>query len=82
MAHLNELFSKVKRGDAFRTQTLMRIVGKYERSRTAEDEVMQEAITYENLYTKSSASLVIWENQITRTGQTPDEFDDTRSSKK
>jgi hypothetical protein len=53
VARLNEQFPKVKRGDQFRTQTLMRIVEKYEWSRTAEEGVVQDAISYDALYTKS-----------------------------
>lgn len=37
---LNESFPRVNRGDAFRTQTLMHIIYKYEWARTAEEEVM------------------------------------------
>jgi hypothetical protein len=56
---LNEQFPKVKRGDQFCTQTLMRIVDKYEWSPTAEEGVMQDALSYEALCTKLSASLVL-----------------------
>jgi hypothetical protein len=79
VARLNEQFPKVKRGDQFRTQTLMRIFEKYEWSRTAEEGVMQDALSYDALYTKLSASLVIWEHQITRSGGDPDLADDRRS---
>ena len=39
---LNGQFQKVKRGDAFKRQNLMKIVERYEWSRTAEEDVMQE----------------------------------------
>lgn len=35
---------------------------------------------YEQLYTKNSASLVILENQVTRTGQDPESANDRRTS--
>lgn len=41
VAHLNEQFPKVKRGNEFKTKTLMKIVECYEWSRKAEGEVMQ-----------------------------------------
>lgn len=78
VARLNEQFPKVKRGNAFKTQTLMKIVERYEWSRTAEEEVMQDSLTYDNLYTKLSASIVIWENELTRQGRNPEEADDRR----
>jgi hypothetical protein len=80
VARLNAQFPKVKRGDQFRTQTLMKIVEKYEWSRTAEEEVMQDALSYDALYTKLSASLVIWEHEVARSGGDPDHADDSRSA--
>ena len=59
VARLNEQLPRVKRGPVFRTQTLMKIVEKYEWSRTSEEEVMQDKIDYNELYTKLSGSLVI-----------------------
>lgn len=82
VARLNEQFPTGKRGDAFRTQTLMRIVEKYEWSRTAEEKVMQVAIKCDELYTHLSASLVIWENEVTRSGGDADTADDRRNSKR
>jgi hypothetical protein len=53
----------------------MKIVEECEWSRSAEEEVMQDALGYDALNTKLSklsASLVIWENEITRSGRDPD----------
>lgn len=46
----------------------MEIVKKYEWSCTAEEEVMLDAIEYDKHYTKLFSSLVIQENQISRSG--------------
>lgn len=43
--------------------TLMKIVEKYKRSSTAEEEVRQEQLTFDELCTKLTAFLVIWENE-------------------
>jgi len=59
----------------------MRIVEKYEWSRKAEEEVMSTAVSYDELYTKLSASLVVWERDMARTGRNPETADDTRLSK-
>lgn len=59
----------------------MKIVEKYERSRTAEEDVMQDGLSYDGLYTKLSASLVIWKNGMTQMGQDPDTTDDRRMRK-
>lgn len=45
VSRLNAQFPKLKRGPVFRTQTLMKIVEKYEWSRTSEEEVMQDKLT-------------------------------------
>ena len=82
VARLNEQFPRVKRGPVFRTQTLMKIVDKYEWSRTSEEEVMQDKIDYDELYTKLSGSLVIWESEVKRSGRDPDAVDDRRSASK
>jgi hypothetical protein len=58
VARLNEQFPKVKRGDQFHTQALMKIVAKYEWSRTAEEEMMPDALSHDALYT--SSSLLHW----------------------
>lgn len=73
---MNEQFPKVKRGAAFKTQKFMKIVDKYEWSRTAEEEIMQEKLSYDSLYTKLSASIVMWENEIVRSGMNVDTADD------
>jgi hypothetical protein len=78
VARLNDQFPKVKRGDQFKTQTLIKIEEKHEWSRSAEEEVMQDSLGYDTLYTKLSASLVIWENEKTRSGRDPDTADDRR----
>jgi hypothetical protein len=78
VARLNEQFPKVKRGEQFRTQTLMKIVERYEWSRTAAEEVMQDTLNFDSLYTKISASIVIWENEVLRSGHDPDLADDRR----
>ena len=80
VSRLNEQFPKIKRGDSFRTQTLMKIVEKYEWSRTTEEEVMQDALKYDAVYTKLSASLVIWELEVSRSGKDPETTDDRRVS--
>ena len=59
VARLNQQFPKEKRGEPFKFQTLMRIVEKYEWSRHSEEEVMRDPISYDELYTKLSASLVV-----------------------
>lgn len=82
VSRLNEQFPKVKRGAAFKTQTLMKIVERYEWSRTAEEEVMQDKLDYDSLYTKLSASIVIWENEIVRNGKSPNNESDLRSAMK
>jgi hypothetical protein len=69
-------FPEVKRGDQFRTQTLMRIVEKFKWSRKSEEEVLQEALSYDALYIKLPASLLIWEHQIKLSGGDPDLADD------
>ena len=81
VARLNQQFPKEKRGEPFKLQTLMRIVEKYEWSRYSEEEVMRDAISYDKLYTKLSASLVVWEREVSRSGQNPDTADDTRDRK-
>jgi hypothetical protein len=78
VARLNEQFPKVKRGEQFRTQTLMKIVERYEWSRTAEEEVMQDTLTFDSLYTKLLDSIFIWENEVLRSGHDPDLADDSR----
>ena len=59
----------------------MKIVEKYAWSRTAEEDVMQDGLSYDGLYTKLSASPVIWENEMTQMGQDPDTTDDRRMRK-
>ena len=81
VARLNQQLPKEKRGEPFKVQTLMRIVEKYEWSRHSEEEVMRDAISYDELYTKFSVSLVVWEREISRAGQNPDTADDTRERK-
>jgi hypothetical protein len=39
---------------------------------------MQDALGYDALYTNLSASVMIWENEITRSGRDPDTADDRR----
>lgn len=80
VSRLNQKFLKVKRGDEFRTQTLMKVVEKYEWSKTAEEDVMQDKIGYDALYTKLSGGVVIWENKVKRSGRDPDTTDDRRTS--
>lgn len=79
VTRLNQQFPKVERGNEFNVQTLMKIVEKYEWSRFVEEEVMQEKLNYESLYTKLSASLVVWENDVARQGLDPDKADYRRS---
>lgn len=80
VAHLNEQFPNVKRGNAFKTQTLMKIAERYEWSRSAEEEVVQDKLSYDTLYTKLSATIVIWENELSRQGRHPEQADDKRNS--
>ena len=54
----NQQFPKDKIGETFKVGTLMRIVENYEWSPHSEEEVMRGAISYDELYTKFSASLV------------------------
>ena len=77
VARLNQQFPKEKRGEPFKVQTLMRIVEKYERSRHSEEKVVRDAISYDEPYAKLSASLVVWEREVSRSGQNPDTADDT-----
>ena len=81
VARLNQQFPKEKRGPTFQTQTLMRIVENCEWSRTSEEEVMRNQLSYDELYTKLSASLVVWEKEVARTGNDPNTADDSRQPK-
>ena len=38
---------------------------------------MRDAISYDVVYTKLSAFLVVWEREVSRSGQIPDTSDDT-----
>lgn len=78
VSRLNQQFPIEKRGEPFNVQTLMRIVEKYEWSRNAEEEVITNSITYDGLFAKLSASLVLWEREISRSGHNP--ADDLRRS--
>lgn len=49
---LNERSIKVKRENGFKTQTLEKIVEPYEWSRTTEEKVMQDKLSYDDLYKK------------------------------
>lgn len=80
VSRLNAQFPKLKRGEAFKVNTLMKIVERYIWSRTAEEDVMRDDISYQDLYSKLSASLVIWENEVKRSGRDPDDVDDRRAS--
>lgn len=44
----------------------MKIVRKYEWSRIAEEEIMQEKLSYDSFYTKLFASILMRENDIPR----------------
>ena len=79
VVRLNAQFPKEKRGEAFKVQTLMKIVENHEWSRSAEEEVMQNSINYERLYTKLSAALVVWENEVRKSGQNPEQKEDRRA---
>lgn len=58
----------------------MKIVERYEWSRTSEEEMMQDKIEYDELYTKLPASLVIWESEVKRSGRDPNAVDDRHSA--
>lgn len=80
VSRLNDQFPVEKRGNIFKAQTLMKIAERYEWSRSTEEEMMRNAISYDELYTRLSASLVVWENNVSRSGQDPSSADDTRRS--
>lgn len=75
---LHEQFPKVKRCAAFKTQTLTKIVQRYEWSSTDEVEIMQDKLSYDSLYTKLSASIVMSENEIVRSGMNVELANDRR----
>lgn len=58
----------------------MNIVEKYEWSRSTEEEVMQDKLPYDALYTTLSDGTVIWETEISRQGMIDSSIIDLRSS--
>lgn len=76
VSRLNDQFPKMKQGEAFKTQTLMKIVEKYEWYRSADEDLKQEEIQYDSLYKKLSAAIVIWDNEKKRQGFNPEAADD------
>ena len=81
VARLSQQFPKEKRGPTFKTQTLMRIVENCEWSRTSKEDVMQNQLSHDDLYTKLLASLVVWKKDVARTGNDPNTADDSRQPK-
>lgn len=57
---LNDQFPSEERGETFDINTVMEIVERFVWSRNAEEEAMQGKLKYQDLFTKSSAALVIW----------------------
>lgn len=80
VSHLNEQFGKEMRGETFTINNLMKIVERYVWSRHAEEECMQGKSKHQDRYTKLSAALVIWDNEVRRSGQDPEQADDSRSA--
>ena len=80
VARLSPQFPKEKRRN-FQSSDVNENCGEYEWSRHSEEEFMRDATSYDELYTKLSASLVVWEREVSRSGQNPDTADDTRHRK-
>lgn len=80
VSSLNGQFSKAKRGEAFKTQTLKNIAKRYEWSRTTEEDVVQDKLSYDAPYTNLSASTFISENAIALQGKNASNCSDLRSS--
>ena len=78
VGRLNEQFPPEKRGETFKINTLMKVVERFVWSRNADEDVMQGKLKYQDLYTKLSAALVIWEDEVRRSGRDPEQVDDTR----
>lgn len=68
LARLKEQLSKVKEENTFKTQTHVIIGKRQERSRTAEEEIITDKLSYDNLCKKLFAAIVIWEKQRHSTG--------------
>lgn len=71
-------FSQNKHGDAFKTQTLMKILEVYKWPCTDGEEIMQNKLSYDNLYTTLSASILILENEMKRKASLLNELSDSR----
>lgn len=72
----------VKLGLVINSQTLMNIVEKYDWSRNAEEEIIRDDLSYDVLYTKLSAFIVIWENEVKRSEHNFNKADNKRTSNK
>ena len=75
---LNDQSPLEKRGETFKINTLMKVVERFVWSRNTEEDVMQGKLKYHNLYTMLPAALVIWSNEVRRSGRDPEQVDNTR----